>query len=382
MTRPTLLAIASIAALTILGSALLQPAHALARYSTNFSSHLPEFFRDLLAGRVFVHERNGAPAAIHYRKDGTFYACWLADDASFRRSPDDSTWKIGSRSRASNIEHRTYHPRFGEQFFRRVLIYTPETGRFHFEAYFKTSNEWRIDRDGWIQDSWPQVLVDNCRDLDLPSNFPIDEAQTAYRFDSFKPHAKPIRNHPGSDQRFPGATGVAAAGNGPTLTPDGVEAAFRSYERNISISTRGTRYVFLSFPEHKEIWRLDRHLNVANVATMRLDPYNSVFITRWRTGGRPGRVSYGYPLFAVSTERPHPIFTMIDSVVDRQARVAIPNADGLKVEHRFHADGTVRTPKRSGTWRISAGKVEVTFDHLTHAYPWRTFAGFAGFKTE
>ncbi len=382
MTRLTLLPTAAIGALGILGAVLIQPAHAATRHATNHSSHLPEFFRNLLAGRVFVHERHGAAAAIHYRKDGTFYACWLSSDGRYLQTPEDATWQIGTRVSRSNIQHRTYHPRLGEEFIRRVVIYTPSTGRFHFESYLKQSKRWKIDRDGWIQNSWPSILFDNCRHLALPADLPINESQTAGDFETFKQHAYPIRNHPGSDRRFPGATGVAAASNGPTLTPEAVEAAFRSYERNISISTTGKHYVFHSFPDHKEVWRLDLRMNITNTATMRLDTYNAVFVTKWRTGGRAGRISYGYPLFAISTDRPHPIFPMMESVVGRQSAVSIPNADGIDVDHHFDADGNVNTPSRAGRWRISAGKVEVTFGHRTHAYPWRVFAKFADWKSK
>ena len=384
MTRPTPTAIAGILAIVIVifATSVAHPANALPPHARNFSSHLSEFFRDLLTGRVFVHERNGAPAAIHYREDGSFYACWLADDAYFRRSPDDATWKIGTRSRLNNIQHRTYHPRFGERFMRRVMIYTPDTGRFHFEAFYRKPNEWRIDRDGWIQEAWPRVLVDNCRDLDLPDDFPIDETQTAYRFETFKQHANPIRNHPGSARRFPGATGIAAAGNGPTLTPEDVEAALRSYEGKIIVSATGKRYAFHSLAQSKQVWSLDPRMDVIDVATVRLDIHNKLFITRWQRSRGIGRLAYGYPMFAMSTGQPHPLFAMMESVVGRQTPVPIPDADGRRIAYVFHADRNVRTADREGTWRISAGKVEMTFDHLTYAYPWRVFAGFAGWKSD
>ena len=382
MTRPTPIAIASILAIAILATAFAQPANALPPHARNFSSHPSEFFRNLLAGRVFVHERNGAPAAIHYREGGTFYACWLADDAYFRRSPDEATWQIGTRSRLNNIQHRTYHPRFGERFMRRVMIYTPDTGRFHFEAYYRKPNEWRIDREGWIQEAWPRVLIDNCRDLNLPKDFPVDEAQTAYRFETFKQHANPILNHPGSERRFPGATGIAAAGNGPTLTPEDVEAALRSYEGKIIVSATGKRYAFHSLAQSREVWSLDPQVNVIDVATVRLDIDKGLFITRWQRSRGVGRLAYRYPMFAMSTGQPHPVFAMMEAVVRHRTAVPIPDGDGRKIAHVFHADGGVRTHDATGAWRISAGKVEMTFDHLTHAYPWRVFAGFADWKSD
>ena len=114
---------------------------------------------------------------------------------------------------------------------------------------------------------------------------------------------------------------------------------------------------------------------------MRLNPYTSTFITDWQRSGNKARFRFGYPLPVQPTERLHPIFPMMNTVVSRQRPVSIPGANGAKIDHSFDSTGTVRTPGRAGTWRISAGKVEVTFDHRTHAYPWRVFAKFAGWKS-
>ena len=107
---------------------------------SNISSHLPEFFRDLLTDRVYVYERREAPAAMYFAKDGTYYACWLHSDGRYVRVHDDATWTIGTSARTFQLSwahipspHRRkhhhaephLHPRHRPLSFRDHLLQKP-----------------------------------------------------------------------------------------------------------------------------------------------------------------------------------------------------------------------------------------------------------------
>ena len=378
MTRLTLIAI-TVCAIAIPTAA--PTLYAAPHPPSNISSHPPEFFRDLLGGRVFVFAANGEPAAYYFSKDNRYVICWFdrAKQRFLRGYP--GTWRIGTPASPSNLQETWTTPTGDTRHRRRVIIYTPNTGRFHTEAYFNATKQWKIGVDGWIQNSLPKALYENCPHLGLPHDLLIDDYQDTLSFDHMKANASPVKHHPGSDRRFPGATGLGASRGAPTLTPHQVATTFQSLHRKISVDTRGAHLVYYRLLDHTEVWHLDKNMSVINTGIMRLDPYASTFITDWqRTGGKT-RFRFGYPIPVQPTKRLHPVFPMMHNVVSRQQPVPIPGPDGVEIDHVFESTGAVQAPGRTGAWKISQGKVEVTFGHRTHAYPWRVFANFADWKS-
>ena len=348
----------------------------------NLSSHPPEFFRDLLAGRVFVHERNGRLAGIHYAADGTTYSCWYSPRRSrFLRAYPGSTWHIGTPNGRANLEERWPSPSNLNHRSRRVVIYNPAIGRIHLEAYFKNTNEWRIVRTGWLQTAWPKVLLDECPKLPLPHTLPIDEYQDSADFNDIKANASPIRNHPGSERHYPGATGLADSNGAPTMSADEVQASLARFHGRISEHARGHRIVIVSRQDHAEIWLLGPANKITDVGITRLTDDNTVLTTEWQNLGHTSRRLAGYAIPAVATQEFHPAFKMMKDLSATGTPVFIASDAGTETRHTFRPDGTLHTGTYEGTWIISRGEIRFTVDGKTRAFPWEKFAEMAGGQT-
>ena len=346
---------------------------------TNLSSHPPDFFRDLLGGRVFVYQHRNEPAAIYHAKDGTVVGCWYHSGRKrFVRAYQNTTWKIGTPRRKSNIEYRWTTPDTEEHHLRRVIIYTPSTGRFHFEAVDGQTRHWKVTRDGWIQEDWPQILVELCPALNLPYSLRINEYQDSASFGNVKANSTPIQDHPGSDIRFPGATGLGASKGQPTMSVKEVETVFQQSHRHLSTSISGHQIVIVSKGDHREVWNLDNSHNVLDVGIMRLASNGTLIKTQWEKSGRKSKFLVGYPLPGIPTNELHPVFAMMDELTSTQKAVPLPSITSRPLDHVFSSDGTVRTQHSAGTWHISHGDVHVAIDGAKNSYPWRDFAQRAG----
>ena len=165
----------------------------LANDLINLSSHSSEFLKDLLGGRLWIYQRNGAPAAMYFRSDGHFRNCSMRTDGqSYRTSHPDWEWGIGTRSNRTSLQI-ALHP--STRTVAMIVIYTPNSGRFHAEQYFKRTRDWRIVHDGWIQNTVPAVIHENCPNLrDLP-DLPIDRSQTHTAWDKLLQSATPVLDH-------------------------------------------------------------------------------------------------------------------------------------------------------------------------------------------
>ena len=362
-------------------TALPHPGSAAPPRPHNLSSHPPEFFRDLLAGRVFVYEHHDKPAAFHYAKDGAVFACWYNPARNrFLRAYPNTSWQIGTPRGRSNLEERWTTPSGMQRHLRRIIIYTPKTGRFHVEAYVKKRDAWVVSRNGWIQNAWPKILLEQCPKLVLPYRLPIDEYQDSLDFKRVKNNASPIRNHPGSELGYPGATGLAATNGKPTMTPDEVRAAIQRYHGYISEHNRGNRVVYVKRLDHGEVWVLDAANGIRDVGIIRLQENNSVLATAWQNTGRTTRRLAGYPMPAIPTSTKHPVFKMMDDLISSKTPVAIASGSGRPITHIFHPDGTLGTETSTGNWEITRGEVHFTVNGVSRAYPWRKFAELSGWK--
>ena len=184
-------------------------------------------------------------------------------------------------------------------------------------------------------------------------DLPINEYQLSTTFNNVKTNANPIRNHPGSHIRFPGATGLGASKGQPTLTLDEVETAFRRYDKHLSVAQNGSRIVFLAQRDHREIWRLDHDANIVDIGIMRLASNGTVMNTQWEKSGRRSKFLVGYPLPAIPTDRPHPVFAMMDELAASHTAVSLPSITAKPTGHVFAPNGTVRTKHSTGKWHIS-----------------------------
>ena len=349
----------------------------------NQSSHPPEFFRDLLAGRVFVyrHRINGYPAAKYFDKNSNVLLCWFSPKQNqyvIPRSPP--TWAIGTPTGPSNYELRWTNNAGQPRHRRRVVIYNPDTGQFHFEAYFKKSKRWEITQNGWLQDSWPSALANGCSHLDLPADLTINQRQDSVSFEHMKANATPIRNHPGSDIRFPGATGIGAAGNKPTTTPEQFHALIRAFHGFLLQSNKGRWQLFNMLPDRPEAWLLDSDHDLIDTATVSLTENNTLLTTTWDRLGIKRNLHVGYPIPLLSTGKLHPAFAMMKDLTGSPRPVPLAGEDANPVPHVFRPDGTLTARHSTGSWHISKGAIHVEIAGTSRAFPWREFAKLAAWK--
>ena len=382
--RTALLCLAAIAA------AALSP-HGAAAKPYNQSSHPPEFFRDLLSGRVFVFNRFNRVSAVYFAANGSLYSCRYSIHGNrYLSSFPTSTWRIGTPAGPSNLEvswtdteeiaHDDQAPIPYRHARRRVIIYDPDTGSFHTESYFSRSDHWRVARRGWIQTAWPQALVSRCSDLDLPASLRIDARQNTADFSRTKATATPIRNPPGSNAKYPGATGIGAAGNRPTLTPEHFHAAIRGFHGYIARTPRGRRAVFNILPDRRETWLLNDDDGIRDTGTVTLTDNGRLLTTTWNFLGIKRSIHVGYPISAISTGVLHPAFAMMKDIAAAKTPVAVSLDGNQPIPHVFGSHGAVTAERRSGTWHISRGAIHVAIAGRSRTFPWREFAEIAGWE--
>ena len=222
----------------------------------NHPSHSAEFFEDLLTGRVWVYERFGAPAATYFGPGGQYQNCSIrADGKGYRASGPHWEWRIGDHHTASNLQISTYP---GGRKVSMVIIYTLNSGRFHAEQYFNYSRSWQIVHDGWIQGTLPAVIEQHCPAFEVPSSVTVDATQTQLKWSNFVRPEDLIRNHPGSQYAYIGATGFAASNGKPTMTARQAAEIERRMHGVIGLTSRGRKIVGVLTPHRKETWLIDR----------------------------------------------------------------------------------------------------------------------------
>ncbi len=353
----------------------------------NQSSHPPEFFRDLLAGRVFVFDQFGHLSAAYHANNGNFFSCrYSIHDARYLTSYPSATWRIGTPAGASNLELRwfteeestddehTATPYLNR--LRRVIIYTPNTGAFHTESYFRRSDHWQVSRQGWIQNAWPKALLSKCPDLNLPTSLTIHPGQDTLDFDHVQATATPLRNYPGSRTHYPGATGIGAAGNQPTMTESQFNVAIRSFHGYISHTPRGRRAVFNILPNRRETWLLHDNNDLKDAGTVSASQDGRLLTINWQISGLKQSIHFGYPIPLLSTGKLHPAFAMMKDLAESARPVLLVD----KTPHVFRRDGTVNAGPASGSWHISRGAIHIDIAGSSRAFPWREFAEIAGWK--
>ena len=341
----------------------------------NLSSHLPEFFRELLGGRVWVANLWGRPVAGYFGKDGLVKRCyWSNAKKSFVFNRGELRWRIGTPNGRSNLEVG-WVTREGERFWRVVLIYDRETGRLHGERFNRRTRSWYVARDGWIQDGWPAVFRNACHDLVLPWDLATVAEQDSLDFEHMRRNASPVVRFPGSQFSFPGATGLGDSKGKPTMTLEEVAEEERRAHGTIRVKAQGGRIVGIR-PRSGivwELWELDDNDDVIDIGSIGVVGVGSVARVRWEKSGRTAHLRVGYPIPALSIGRLHPAFAMMRDLAERRAAVTV---DGT--EYLFASDGRVTGAGGTGEWWLSRGQVHVTVGARTRNWPWRVFARRVG----
>ena len=376
-------------ALIVLAAAIAAgPAHAsdippLRERPLNLSSHSPEFFRDLLAGRVWVHHRHNTPAAAFFDHDGSYKACWKKSSSSnYSYSHSSMEWKIGSSNSASNLELSWNITTTGPGRNDMIIVYRPATGRFHAEQFSRDKQTWKISRDGWVQDQWPFALLHACPKLVLPTDLAIDEYQDTLDWNDIERNATPIRNHPSSEFGYPGATGLAASKGQPTMRLEQVEQLRQRMHGIIGLHNRGFRLVTVNNPGRREIWMLDPKDDVLDVATVTPVPNRPITVVRWKNFQFERSYRVGYPVAVLPTTRRHPAFQMMIDLAKNGQPVPLADAGNAARDHIFKSDGSVQIAAGTGSWWLSRGQLHVQAAGSTQVYPWRDVVALSGWKEQ
>ena len=107
--------------------------------------------------------------------------------------------------------------------------------------------------------------------------------------------AKPIRNQPGSQHGYIGATGLAASGGKPTMTPEQVPAVQRRMHGVIGVTPRGRRVVGVQIPDRNEIWLIDGHDDLIDVGIVTPVPGRDINVIRWKVSTPTTQTEPGTP---------------------------------------------------------------------------------------
>ena len=365
-------------AVALSSTALAADTPRLRNLPLNHPSHSAEFFEDLLTDRLWVYERFGAPAAMYFGPNGAFQNCSLsADRSGYRSSGPQWEWRIGDRHTKSNLLIALYP---SSRKISMVIIYTPDTGRFHAEQYFKYSKSWQIVHDGWIQETLPAVIADRCEELDLPSTFQVEESQTQDRWSEFARPRITVRNHSGSEYAYIGATGLGASRGKPTLTSEQAADVERRMNGVIGLTPRGRRIVGVLTPHRRETWLIDDHDDLIDVGIVNPVRNRDIVVIRWQGGTPDYSLRTRYPIPIRPTPRLHPAFKMMREIATASQTVALDHPSASTGPLLFSDDGKVRSGSLAGVWWISEGDIKIRIAGKTAAYAWRDFAKAAGWK--
>ena len=357
----------------------------LPRAPLNISSHSADFFEELLSGRVWVFNRRGAPAAIHFTRDHRAVGCWAGESGGlFDNEPGVRLmeWWIGTPTNPTALQFTADGPGEEPLLHETVVIYDPGTGRFHGERYSRGAEEWQVNRDGWIQNGFPAALRPLCAPLSLPSDLPVDQRQNSVDWNDLKRSAAPIRDFPGSEYSYIGATGLGASSGEATMTRLQVD----NYQRLMNGVIGATphedsfvdRFVFVRTPDGNEVWLVDEHDDIVMVGAVTPVPGRDVNLIRWRGSLPDYSYRIRFPIPVRPTSRRHPAFEMMAGLAASERSVELPHAGSDDSALVFLPEGKLRSASGAGAWWISNGEIRVNVNDRVAGYPWRDFADAVG----
>ena len=370
-----------VAATALPSACFASDAPGLPRLPINISSHSGKFFESLLGGRVWVFSWQGAPAAIHFTREHRAFECRSGRSGTSSARPfRRMEWRIGTPGNQTSLQLTEHGPGGQNATYAMVMIYDPRTGGLHAEQYSGDSRKWRVNRDGWIQGRWPAALRGVCSPPSLPPDLPINENQTSLGWNDLKRTASPIRNHPGSEYSYIGATGLGASSGQPTMSLQQVENYERRMHGVIGATHFDRRFVFLQTPGGNQVWLLDDRDDVIEVGAVVPVPGRDINVIRWRGSFPDYSYRVRFPIPVRPTPRRHPAFQMMLEQFASKRPVTLGHPGSKPTAFVFHPSGELRSENGTGAWWISEGEIKMKFNDRTIGYPWRDFARVAGWK--
>ena len=384
-------------------AACVTPGHQAVRQTTvvkenaklfrNYSSHSVQFFKDLFAGRVFIHEHASLPGVVRgevYHRDGRLGRCYFHQEAGKHVRHTTESWSIEARVGA--IRAITVKGKTG----RSVPLYDAATGALRLEFFHRGPKgahdmTWAELGAGWVQDSWPRLLAHACPRVELPAGMPVNEKQSSPRIAEMvrQDPSAPVRNAPGSGLTAPGRTGLVETNWGPTTTRAEVMAFLQDQAGNVVLSPRGTGYVYTKgWDADGEVWALDEAGRIADIGSLHLGDAGTG--QDWIVTKAPGHPDFhypiGYPLPMLPTGHRHAAFQLTDRLIEEGTPVALPWMPSEWKDFTFLADGTVRArradggPDRISTWTWTKGRLWVQVDGNREAPDWEEVAEHLGME--
>ena len=359
----------------------------------NYSSHSPEFFEELLTGRVWVLQRPSSKSAPHrefvwahyHYPNGDIRTCHRPD----RYEAFNAHWRmVKNKYRTSyNQYHVGKKPDPAQKMGHTPIFYNPQTGMLHDEFGDRTTMTWKIGSVGWVQDSWPRVLKDVCPKLDLPADLPINEKQTAKRFDELMaqdPDA-PLRGLMGSEPPTPGGTGMGAADGGPTFPVAVLKQFLIENNGRVLVDFTGPRFVLVLNPERDELWRLDADGAIEDIGYLVASGDGKKLNLQYEQLPEKRTYFVGFAMPFLPTGERYAAMRMMDWVVERGEDVVLPFLERERVAFGFAEGGQLvaRTTDGEdvpGKWWWSRGRLHVNLEGVdrTNAYPWDELAAHVG----
>lgn len=367
----------------VLSGMLALPVYAQDQIRTrpmNFSSHGPEFFQGLLAGRTWLFEREGRVGAMHFAADGRARGCWMRrKDGKYFATSGNWWWEVGIGIGGTKLA--LVRPVKGRvSSYGMVLIYDGKSGRLHGERFDRKRKRWSVIADGWLEERWPGALVRACPGLKLPGSLAVSNARRDASWSAARNDRRAVVGHPGWRHGFPGAVGLGDTNGKPTLTLGELRKTVAAMHGTIVEDINGERRVLLLRELDGELWKLRDDGRITGTGTLELVRDGTVIVAKWEPSGSITSYYVGYPFPLRSTGRRYGAFRMMDALVSRGTAVVVELAGGGTATVKLSAAGKLIGGGVNGGWRLTEGAVVLSVRGREYRYPWREFAERAGWR--
>lgn len=346
----------------------------------NFSSHGPEFFTDLLSGRVWLFERGGKVGAVYFGSDGDARGCWMnRKGGRYFQTGEDWRWSVGIRVGGTKLE-LSRRVKGRQATYGLVPIYDGETGRLHGERFDRSKKKWFVTLDGWVEERWPGGLKRVCPGLSLPESLEAvaNDGDVAWR--SAVMGRRPVVRHRGWKDSFPGAVGLGASGGKPTLTLEALTALVGRMHGTVAVDINGEERVVLVRGLDGELWQLGDGGEIGETAALELVRGGTVIVANWRPSGAVTSWYVGYPFPLRPTGRRYAAFRMMDALAAERRRVTVRLRDGGERTVGFLAGGKLLGGGSKASWRLTHGTLALSVDGEALRFPWKRIAEMTGWR--
>lgn len=367
-----------------------------AAHSENRSSHGPEFFRDLLAGQVWVGTMGPVGAS------GDARSVWFGPDGNTLRCPHGGDEARGSWGVGRDRRHRALLRGLLEGGARlpegerggAPVFYDRETGGLHVESWRGAGGAagWRPAAVGHLQESWPRSLAERCPGVDLPAGLAVNESQTETAYEALRAQdpGAAVRRFRGSELRGPGAHGRGWVelergpdDGGGTLSADELKDFLVRRDGEVLLHDDGSRHALVLREGGDELWRLARDDSITDVGHLTLA--GDEIVLRYEESDREERWEADFALPVVPTGERYAAMVFADWLVWQPEPVVLPFHGVPRVGFRFARDGTAAASTVHGgeveaLWEWSGGDLilRVRGFERPAAYPWGRLAAHVG----